>query len=762
MVGLGAATFMLVKHLNETEAKMRLMTDSTSRKLGQQLGFSADETVKLSQALAQLGDQAGPSGALLERVAKNAKQMGADPSEAVGKFVAAWKEGPEAINKVQKEIGDLGFKMQTLPQIARSMGLDPRALGLNASKATADQLKDALAEVGRGTENVHALEMQISDKYGDQVDASTKQRLALQAQIGPIEQALDLTQRKLETDQASVQFLKRKLQAEQDFADVTKRTGEIAANVEAEASLHGNRRVALGIRISGIQRQQTELETAIAKQQDLVNRGTGKEAEDRLKVLQLARKQLDVQAFQVVEADKQERRAKAQAAAQEAAANRAATIDARLRTQKAQADRDGIQTERERIAILDAEQQKELDATKTVKSKKVRAEQQKAIDQDYATKRAQLDRQLVDESAKTDDDIAKYTADSMQKTTDRVRQAADATVATERARSASIADSLRAQGREQEAAETERRQAHADYQAALTQIDRERDDAIKTLVAGSTDALKTEELAEQKRLQARIALDDQERKLQEAAHERARQSRSDAAASLEGPAAALKALGQLGNLGAGAAGDGLVSLVKGFKDLDQAMSRSKVKSAEVAGAIGTAVAGVANSAIDYEKARTTAQLDADEQRALSTATSEQERAAITTDYEARKAKAVEDAERKKAAIMAVVELAQAIASAAQYDYVAAAGHAAAAVAFGAIAGGLAGGVPAGGGGSSAAAGFSQPASQTGGQSAGGNGSGNTYVFQFNQPLVTKQDIGRSVHGALRTLSGTGTDRAKGA
>lgn len=766
IIGAGAAAYMLAKNANESAAKLRLLATPQARQLGKDLGFSADETAKLSKALTDLGEgAAAPTAAMLAKVRENAKAMGQEPAENVAKFMAAWKEGPAAVKAVQTEIGNLNIVLESLPKVARLLGLDPKSLGIEDTKSNVDQLKASLLEVSRNRENAHSLEQSIATKYAEMSDATLDRGIALRAEIGVLEEQRQKLADQADLEERNAKFKAKKVDAERDFGDVTKATGAIAAGVEADAALHGNRRAALGIRIAGIQKQQEVLEAAIAKQQALVTAGTGKEAQDRLDALKLQQKQLEVQAFTTVDADKAERKAKAQAAAQEAQSNRQAITDAKLRTLKAEADRDGLQTERERLAILDAEQAKEVEATKGTKNHKVRAEQLKAIDADYVTKRATLQRQLAEDSNKTDDEVYKNTADSMAKTTERVRQANDAMVATAKVRSASIADALRAQGREEDAAETERRQAHADYTAALNAIDQDRVDALKDkIVPGSTDALAIESLAEQKRLQAKIALDEVERKIDKDREDRNRQARADAGDTLEGPANALKALAALGPqfARAGGLGGGLSAAVKGFKDLDRAMAQSKDKAQAVAGAVGGAVEGISASMIEAEKTRTLAQLDNEERRRLSTATTEQQRAAITAEFEDKKAQAVEDAERRKAAIMALVEAAQAIAS---YPNVPAMiAHGAAAVMFGAIAGGVAGSAPSARA-STPGAGGSGGFNATSGPSAGGSsgsGKGLTVINNYNQPLVTKQDIGKSVSGSLRSLKGTGTDGTRGA
>lgn len=107
------------------------------------------------------------------------------------------------------------------------------------------------------------------------------------------------------------------------------------------------------------------------------------------------------------------------------------------------------------------------------------------------------------------------------------------------------------------------------------------------------------------------------------------------------------------------------------------------------------------------------------------------------------AAAVVDSEKEKAGILAVMESAQAVAAFATGDLVGSAAHAAAAVMYGGIAGGLIGGST-GGGAGAAPGGFgaqAQAAPVAGGQGMGG---GMTVVNNYNAPLGTRYEIGKSV------------------
>ncbi len=123
---------------------------------------------------------------------------------------------------------------------------------------------------------------------------------------------------------------------------------------------------------------------------------------------------------------------------------------------------------------------------------------------------------------------------------------------------------------------------------------------------------------------------------------------------------------------------------------------------------------------------------------------------------------VED-ERDKAAILAVTELEASIASYANQDYVGAAAHAASAALYAGVAGVVIGGGNKGaapGGAAAGPGGFASP-QQTTGTGTAAVQQKPTVVVNFNQPLVTRQEIGKAMNGALNSIGSTGDAKAKG-
>jgi hypothetical protein len=219
--------------------------------------------------------------------------------------------------------------------------------------------------------------------------------------------------------------------------------------------------------------------------------------------------------------------------------------------------------------------------------------------------------------------------------------------------------------------------------------------------------------------------------------------------------------GALQRLQVGASGSAASSLTKGLAAAstaaaDVAANMDKIPIAADKAAAG--VAAVGSIAIDFDTARSQNAIDADTKQRLSTAKTEEERARIIEEGEARKAAAVEAGERRKAAILALIEVARAAAAYPKIPEMAA--HGLAAGLFGAIAGGAIG-TSAPGAGGGAGGGFNAGG---GGGSGGGGGdaaAGQTNIYNFNQPLVTKAAIGKSVVDTQRSLALTGLDRPGG-
>ena len=761
LVAVGAAVFLVNKHLNESAAKLALLGDAHTRELAEGLGVDEDAAIKLSQALGNLSSKSlRPTDALLKQVAHNAERMGLDAGKAATELVKAWEGGPDALRKFQAEYGKLAGLADNTADLAASVGVSAEALGLAKALTQAEREKEAVA-----ASLLRIQQLQVEIGAADQTAREAGYGREAQAVRESANARGSAARANIDNERVWLAAINERAVAEREAASAAEYSARRQADAlsrlnvfEAQAGATLDDGIATRTRAAIlIERQSLAASELLAF--NSANQGvlTGTLLVQR-QGLQIALAQSESAVIASAKAAGSVLSAKQKQAAAQAQSTRNAIADAKLRTLRAQVDRDGLQTQRERIALLDAERAKAIDSTSSIKNAKARAATLLAIDAEYLTKRADLNRTLDAETAKTNDDLTKTLEEQARRSADLQARVGESVVATARARNASLADGLRAQGQDERASLVERRQAQADYSQAVIAIDRERVASLDTVAQDSADAAAIEADADQKRIQAKLALADVERRLAGESKARSLAARADAVASLEGPANALKALGSLGATGAGGMGEGLSSITKGITAFDAAMSASEQKASAYADAVGGAVSGVGAAIVDAATKGELAQIDADTKRKLSTATTEEERAKITADAEAAKAKAVEDGERRKAAIQALVEGAKAIASVADYDFVGAAGHAAAAIAFGAIAGGAGGSVPSGG---AAGGGFNAPTQGAAQGTAQGSGSV-TIVNNFNQPLATRQSIGKAVHGALASLGGTGADKGRGA
>ncbi len=763
LAGMALGAKLLYDHINQTEAKLRLLTTGVTRDLGERLGFSADETVRLAQALGNLGTVARPSTALLAEVAKNARDMGNDPADAVAKFVGAWKEGPDAVRAIQGEVGTLSVKVKSLPEVAEALGISAANAGLQTTLSTAERLKNLLGTASQDQTNLQAEQTKLAELQAKLstvlVSDGGDRRESLILEIDAQAHAVELAQARVNVSRDQAQALDEQATREQQLAKLQKDTADAFAAADIKAQLANTKQQALKVRLAAIDDRRNALAAQQVVLQEQIANNAGDEARERLRALKVQQDANELAEKQALDADRQERAAKAKAAAQESQQRRMALLGSQLATEKARADRDGIVTEQERLRLLDLEVAKERAAASAIPNRKLRAAELTRIDEEAATKRAAIDRELNAARAATDEDLFKATEASMQRTVELQRQADAAMVSSAKVRATTMAAALRAQGQVEQAIEVERRQARAEYEQALIVADRDRLAALQTVVAGSVDAANVEALAESKRVEAKVALGEVERRLDEERATRARQNRADAADALQGTIDALQRLSQAGSWKADAAGKGLSTITAGLKDLDKALAQTENRASSAALSIGGTLASLGNVAVDVSTKRTLAALDADEKTRLSTAKTEQERAAITADFEKRKADAVEEGERRKAAILGLMEVARAAASYPNIPEMVA--HGAAAALYGAIAGGAFSVSSPSSAAAPMEAGTSLGNAASGGGSGKGGGGGITNVININTPLVSRQDVGKGVTGSLRSLRNTGYAKSAG-
>jgi hypothetical protein len=769
----------LAQHLSQASAKLNLLVGDTSaqatfKSWADGIGVSGDAALQLRDALADVKDRGlRPTDEMLKQVRANVTAMGGDADAAMVEFVTAFAKGGDELDKVQRKVGQVVSDVRTLGEYGRAIGADTIGQGIEKSLTDAEAYAASLRRL-QVQEQVLTAANQARNEAGAAYSAALltgngQQIQATSDRVRATNQELERTQALYNAHAASFDSWTK--------ATLGIRTAKDAITDAEQAALGITDKTAASqekIRINAIKVNQLSGEKAILE--GLAATGLI----DQYEALQKIRGEITATLTETkglqdqIEADRKSKADKATAdaksaadKAKQAAEQHRAALDiaaqAQVRLTKAEIagasefeDLTGL-----KLKLIAQEEQAAVLAAQHLKtSTKGRLDAETAAHKEAAQKRQQLAIDAGAEEKRLADENLTILEGQAKQSVQFAKDAADARQATDQQSSTLMIARLRERGREQDALSAERLQAEADYGAELIRIDAETQQKIAETKAVGADAQAIEEAGDDRAAQASLKLFELKRGIAEKEKALARDKLAGALDPLAGVAASIQALSQIGDgsprleavgKSLGIASKGAQDVIKNLGDTPKAVH-----------AAGQAAEGIADSIIDGETKRTVGQLDQEEKRQLSTAKTEEEKAKITQKFEQKKADALASAERQKAGIRTVVEAAEAIASFAAYDYVGGAGHAAAAVAFGAIAGG-AGGSPtvgAAGGPSGAGGGFNQSQQGSGG-SGGGSKGGNTTVINFNQPLATKQEIGRVIQSATRSIDPTGFAKAKG-
>ena len=322
----GVASVLLFNLWKQNEAKLSLLTDPQTRKLGENLGFSADQTVKLQSALDNLTTSARPPQAALAQVAANAEAIGGDPADAVAKFIGAWERGPEAVKALRTEIGDVTVALQQLPDVAKSLGLNPVKLGLTESVSKTQELKNTLEEIRETRSKISTLEAKIEQAVNATEKGTVAQRLAAMDQLQIIresaESEIERGREVLALDEKLAARRAQDLALSKDAQDVLKQTAQNQQDADLLAQLAGDKKVASSIRLDALDEKRADLLAQQAKLlADQSATGTGLVA-DALRLLNIEIQRTDIAAKAIKDADAAEKKAKAKEAASKAKAKR--------------------------------------------------------------------------------------------------------------------------------------------------------------------------------------------------------------------------------------------------------------------------------------------------------------------------------------------------------------------------------------------------------------------------------------------------------
>lgn len=312
IAGAALGAKLLSDALSQTAAKERLIVSGAASQLAENLKLGTEGAQKLTAALADLEGQTRPSDALLRQVAENAKAMGAEPAENVAKFIAAWREGPDAVRKVQVEIGRLRADFVSLPDAAKLLGLDAVELGLEAASTAQSRLTEALREYSRLRSEVQTQEQVVesaANRYTiSRLDSDMKILINETVKL----QALEA--RKKKQDELAKQNADE-INATARLAEVESSRNAQAQIAEIRAQLALSKEEAQRIRVQSIADQQKSIEEDIVSLLGLQVLFGDAFAKGKLDALKLSNLQLEVLKKQMADAGAAEKRAQASAAA---------------------------------------------------------------------------------------------------------------------------------------------------------------------------------------------------------------------------------------------------------------------------------------------------------------------------------------------------------------------------------------------------------------------------------------------------------------
>jgi chromosome segregation protein len=701
--GLAIAGKLLSDHISQSEAKLRLLGGGAARQLGSDLRLSADEAVALSQAIDRLPATLRPTSEMLAVVRRQAESIGADGAAAMTAFAKAIGSGGEQLAEFERTYGRVRGLVTADDALVRSLGLSAETLGV--AKATTDeQLRQQ--EIGRAVSNLRQrlLEQTLAEKEAAHLRGVAEEnqgRFAGQlaaSKLGAAERAVASARNQVEAEREVLAQLQRQTEAATAAAEARAGLAARAELLEAQAAASASRTESRSLRSTAASVRQL----SAVRDLNAFDREHGRVLEGKLKterdLLQVKVLQSDAAAKSLRQEAEQERAAAGRKAAERLQAERDAIL--RLDRARVAAATNESESYRRKLELVAAEQAAGIAAAaRLTTTARGRAAVEQAIALESAAKRRELERAVVAERIKLEEDLRQTLVTAADRSVQIAQRAEDA-VADAAAASAQrrIAD-LRAAGRDEQAVEAEVAAARAETARRLREIDRELVASRKTVAIGSVDAANLEAAADARRVAAREQLAAREAEITRArggdngaAIQRAAGLVTDAAAASSGRLAA----------GVGEAARSISSLSGSWEGLS--------KSAPDA---ISAVGGVAAAVVSGEKAQ--------------------------------------------ARILAITQFAAAAAAGATGNLVEAAGHLVAGGLYASAAGaspsaptsGLTPSAPASGGG------FAGGVVGRGGN-GGGSGGSVTYVTNFNGAiLMTRQQLGRGLKQTAAATRGTG-------
>lgn len=757
LAALAGGAFLLNKHFSEAAAKMELLGGPGAAALKDGLDVDTDTAIKLSHALDDLANKSlVPSDALLKQVGENAERIGKEPSEAMLKFVAAIAAGPDELVKFQREFGRLNGMAGSTKDLAASLGFSPETLGLSKAMTAEEQKKRDLTEA-LTTIELRRADMRSAEEQATLAQARQHQTIRAgaeshwQEEQASQERIVVAMQAKVDKETALVNDMVRESEIAAAIAASQGNLHSRIALLDAQAAAATDKKAKYSLQEQAATAAQLEAKRALNK----FDNEHGKTTDDSL---QKSRNELEVALL---------------------------TADARNKTIKTEKDADaksakekGKSAQQAYLQSLDAEAQAVMHLAKAeadaalgsaaelgLKIKLIAAEESAAIESSKKVHTTRLGHRAAEDAAHIEASVKRRAleVEEAQKASEQHQQTLDEQEKAQRARAQTFSQLLQAQGREQEAIDTELAQTRADAAATVLKAENQLENAIES---GKKSQRELAEMSEQVAAKRVIATETVEQAELRAEQERQAikvKNLEAAGRAIDGVVAQLSAIGQTGNLTAAALAQSISSITKGFIAWGSIADKDKDKLSKTVAAVGEAASGITNSIINASSQRLLQQIDVEEQSALSHATTEAQKAAITEKYEKKKADARDAAQRESAAVAGLVAAAQAVAYAFTPGMqTAAIGQGVAAAMFAAIAGGAAGSSYVPGAATAGSGGFNASGASGAGGTAGSGSGGVTLVTNFNGVYATQQQVGKALNASTASLAGTGITQRKGA
>ena len=304
-----------------------LLTSGLGSSLADSLNLGADGAVKLSAALADLGDKSlRPSELLLKQVADNARALGQDPADNVAKFIAAWKQGPDAVAKVEQEIGKIGTAMRTLSETASGLGLDVVALGFQKAVTPAEELNTALTDTALLAKEISGLEETRATFQRKASEDGVANLITFQDTFDALTKEINSRQKSLEFRERDAKAAAATIEAQQTVNELEASRTRTAQIANIQASLASDKQAVKKQRLTALGNAQAEVERSISLILAAQSVLGEKFAQSKVEALTLTKLQLDAQVKQIKDAEAAEKKAAAAAGAARARAAREAKL----------------------------------------------------------------------------------------------------------------------------------------------------------------------------------------------------------------------------------------------------------------------------------------------------------------------------------------------------------------------------------------------------------------------------------------------------